>query len=74
MEMFPGGSGVAAHTLSPTMNQDLFLYIPLLPPSTLRQGPVNPRCQKGALRKAPVCMDSLSITLAWRMGEADVAT
>lgn len=61
----PGSSGVAAHILSATMNQDLFLYT--VTPTTakhLEAGPCEPSFQKGTPRKAPVCTDSISVTLA----------
>lgn len=59
------GSGVVAHILSATTNQDPFLYIVTLTPDKHpKAGPCEPSFQKGTLKKAPVYTDSLSATLA----------
>lgn len=58
-------SGVVAHILSATTNQDLFLYIVTpTPDKHPKVGPCEPSFQKGTLKKAPVYTDSLSATLA----------
>lgn len=60
-----GGSGVAAHILSATTDQDLFLYIVTLTPDKHPEaGPCEPSFQKRTLKKAPVYRDSLFATLA----------